>query len=63
MFFECFKILVGIMEYNLDEKHVMTKIEEAVKTAIINSIYNAGNIPKTYQQWKTHIVDLDNVWH
>ena len=35
---------------NLDEKRIMTKIEKAVKIAIIVSIYNAGNLPKTYQQ-------------
>ena len=63
VFFEHFEILVEITEYSLDEKHVMKKIESSVKTLIIDSIYHASNIPKTYQAWKKCIVDLNNTWH
>ena len=63
MFFECFKITAGITEYDLKAKHVKTKIKKAVKTAIINSIYHNGKLPKTYQKWKTQVVNIDNMWH
>ena len=53
MFFERFKVTAGIAEYNLDEKHMKTKIKKAVKTTIINSIYHNGELPTTYQEWKT----------
>ena len=39
-----------------------TKIEKVVKTTIINSIYHNGKLLKTYQEWKTHIIDIDNMW-
>ena len=38
-FFERFEVTAGIAEYDLDEKHVIKKLEKAVKTAIIDSIY------------------------
>ena len=43
-FFERFEVTAGIAEYDLDEKHIMTKIEKAVKTAIIDSIYTTRNL-------------------
>ena len=52
-FFERFEVTAGITEYNLDEKHVIKKLEKAVKTAIIDSIYHGSNLPKKYQEWKT----------
>ena len=62
-FFERFEVTAGIAEYDLNEKHVIKKLEKAVKTAIINSIYHGGNLPKKYQDWKTRVVDIDNLWH
>ena len=52
-FFEHFKITAGIAEYDLNEKHVKTKIKKVVKTVIIDSIYHNDKLPKTYQEWKT----------
>ena len=63
MFFECFEVTAGIAEYDLDEKHMIKKLEKAVKTVIIDSIYHGGNFPKKYQDWKTRVVDIDNLWH
>ena len=62
MFFERFEVTAGIAEYDLDEKHVIKKLEKAVKTAIIDSIYHGGNLPKKYADWKTRVVDIDNLW-
>ena len=61
-FFERFEVTAGIVEYDLDDKHVIKKLEKAVKTAIIDSIYHGGNLPKKYQDWKTRVVDIDNLW-
>ena len=63
MFFECFEVTAGIAEYDLNEKHVIKKLEKAVKTVIIDSIYHSGNLLKKYAEWKTHVVDIDNLWH
>ena len=62
MFFEHFEITAGIVEYNLSERHVIKKIEKAVKTTIIDSIYHSGKLPKGYQEWKERIVDINNLW-
>ena len=61
-FFERFEVTAGIAEYDLDDKHVIKKLEKAVKTAIIDSIYHGGNLPKKYADWKTRVVDIDNLW-
>ena len=61
-FSEHFEVTAGIAEYNLDEKHVIKKIKKAVKTAIINSIYHSSRLPKKYQEWKTQVVNIDNLW-
>ena len=62
-FFEHFKVTAGIAEYDLNEKHVIKKLKKAVKTAIIDSIYHGSNLLKKYQEWKTCVVDINNLWH
>jgi hypothetical protein len=59
-FFTRLEILASTAGYKLEASHVIQKVNEAVDTSIIDSIYNNSEIlPKTYDQWKARCINLD----
>src|ERR1700745_3184311 len=45
-----------------DDRFMMRIVEKCVKPRIIDKIYETGNIPTTYGDWKTRIINMDNAY-
>lgn len=49
-FFTEFESLLSITGYKKMEKHVKVMVERHANTAIVDSIYETGAIPSTYEE-------------
>lgn len=63
VFFERFEVLINQAQYDKDQMHVLQKIEQAVHAPLMDSVYvnSLGRIPKTFAEWKTLVVNMDEM--